>query len=56
MMAVQTRVMTAKNLPPLPHFSGEGNLVGEESLSGGWNILRSGLEWQVGEKRRKSID
>ena len=32
MMAAQTRVMAAQSLPPLPHFSGEGNLVGEDSF------------------------
>ena len=32
MMAAQTRVMAANILPPLPHFSGEGNLIGEDSF------------------------
>ena len=32
MMAAQTKVMAAQSLPPLPHFSGEGNLVGEDSF------------------------
>lgn len=32
MMAAQTRVMAAQSLPPLPHFSGDGNLVGEDSF------------------------
>ena len=32
MMAAQTEVMAAQSLPPLPHFSGEGNLVGEDSF------------------------
>ena len=32
MMAAQTRVMAAQSLLPLPHFSGERNLVGEESF------------------------
>ena len=30
--AAQTKVMAAQSLPPLPHFSGEGNLVGEDSF------------------------
>ena len=32
MMAAQTKVMAAQSLPPLPHFSGEGNLVGENTF------------------------
>ena len=35
MMVAQTRAMAAKNLPPLIQFSGEGSLVGDESLTNG---------------------
>lgn len=32
MMAAQTKAMAAQTLPSLPHFSGEGNLVWEDSF------------------------
>ena len=32
MMAAQTKAMAAQSLPTLPHFSGEGNLVGDDSF------------------------
>ena len=32
MMAAQTRVMAAQSLPPLPHFSGEGEPSGRGQL------------------------
>ena len=32
MVAAQTRAMSAQTLPPMPHFSGEGNQSGEDSF------------------------
>ena len=32
MVASQTRAMSAQTLPPMPHFSGEGNQSGEDSF------------------------
>ena len=32
MLAAQTKVMTAQSLPPLPQFTGEGTLIGDESF------------------------
>lgn len=53
MMAAQTRVMAAQSLPPLPHFSGEGNLVKEDSFK---HWIEHFEEWAMaahwtGEKR-----
>ena len=32
MMAAQTKVVTVQSLPPLPQFTGESSLVGDESF------------------------